>query len=317
MMRLSSLFAVTYGQKLDMNKMVQTESETGVAFVGRRGSNEGLSGYVEAVPDLEPCPAGTISVALGGSYLLSAFVQQRPYYTGQNVAVLTPKDPQMALRHKIYYAMCIRHNRFRYSAFGREANRTLSEIELPSVVPGWVEGVEIPTHDGLAKASAPACIPLEPCEWKEYAIGELFEVKKGRRLTKAARLPGTTRFIGASEKNNGVTDYNDVQPSHFGGQLTVAYNGSVGCTFLQDRPFFACDDVNVLEPKASMSKWSLLFIATILKHGKSKYTYGYKWTKERMKETGILLPSEENGMPDWTYMEAYMRSLPFSAILEG
>jgi hypothetical protein len=316
MTRLDSLFEVEYGQKLDMNKMVQADRSTGVAFVGRRGNNEGLSGYVKPIPELTPCEAGTISVALGGSYLLSAFVQQHPYYTGQNVAVLTPRSKDMPLNHKIFYSMCIRHNRFRYSAFGREANRTLSAIELPTDVPKWVDEVELPTHDGLARPVKPLAISLDLIAWKEFPIGQLFEVKKGRRLTKASRLPGQTRFIGASEKQNGVTDYNDVQPTFKGEQLTVAYNGnSVGWAFYQDKPFFACDDVNVLEPIVQMSQWSLLFIATIIKHGKSKYTYGYKWTKERMTKTQFLLPCDENEEPDFAFMEAYMKSLPFSAVL--
>ncbi len=317
MSRADVLFGVSYGNKLDMNKMVPSDKEAGVAFVGRRGNGQGVSGFVAPMPGTEPYPAGLITVALGGSYLLSSYVQQRPFYTAQNVAVLTPRDASMPLAHRLYYALCIRHNAFRYTAFGREANRTLGTLELPDDIPPWVDSTPIPTHDGLAKSAAPEAVLPDPTSWSEFKLSSLFDVKKGKRLTKAARQPGSVRFIGASEKNNGITDHNDIAPTFLSGRLTVAYNGSVGSTFYQDKPFFACDDVNVLEPSIPVSKWALLFVATVIKHEKSRYTYGYKWTMSRMRDTSIRLPATQGGDPDWAFMEKYMRGLPFSAAIEG
>jgi len=317
MSRLDELFRVEYGNKLDMNKMRQADPAHGVAFVGRRGTNQGVSGYVERIATIDPFPPGVITVALGGSRLLSSFVQQRPFYTAQNVAVLEPKQP-MPLTHRLFYAACIRHNAFRYTAFGREANRTLGTINLPDRVPAWVDEQDIPTHAGLGRPAAPPTALSSPEKWKPFILDELFDVRKGRRLPKAARVPGPVRFIGASEKNNGITDYNDVNATFSGGQLTVAYNGnSVGWSFYQDAPFFACDDVNVLEPKTPTSSWALLFVAAVIKHGKSRYTYGYKWTLERMKKTSVRLPATAAGEPDWDYMETFMRGLPFSAAIEA
>lgn len=316
-MKLSELFEIAYGHKLDMNKMTISDRTSGVAFVGRRGGNQGISGYIARIDGLEPYPTGTITVALGGSFLLSAFVQQSPFYTAQNVAVLKPVSPDMPLKHRLFYAMCIRENRFRYSAFGREANRTLSDIEVPDNVPKWVDSLEMPTHDGL-QASLESKAELTSSEtWGQFEIGHLFTVKKGRRVTRTERSPGSTRFIGASERNNGVTDHCDLPPIFPENVITVPYNGnSVGWAFYQDKPFFACDDVNVLIPKDPMSKWVLLFVCAVLKHGKQRYTYGYKWTKTRMESTSIRIPLDNSGGPDFAYMENVMKGLPFSSALE-
>lgn len=177
----------------------------------------------------------------------------------------------------------------------------------------------MPTHQGLARAAATP-VPISPPEagqWHGFQLGTLFDIKKGQRLTKAARLPGPTRFVGASEKKNGITDRNDVKPIFPAGCLTVVYNGnSVGYAFYQDEPFFACDDVNVLLPKTPMSRWTQLFIAAVIKHGRNRFTYGYKWTLARMKQTTVRLPADANGDPDWDYMERVMRGLPFSAAVE-
>ena len=135
-------------------------------------------------------------------------------------------------------------------------------------------------------------------------------------MTKADRAPGATRFVGASEKNNGITDLADLAPIFPGGSLTVVYNGnSVGNAFFQDQPYFACDDVNVLVPKIPMSRWVQLFIAAIIRHGRSRFSYGYKWTLARMKTTLVRLPSDSDGAPDWAYMESVMKGLPFSAAI--
>ena len=39
--------------------------------------------------------------------------------------------------------------------------------------------------------------------WREFSIGSIFNVVKGKRLTKANMLPGEIRFIGSSAMNNG------------------------------------------------------------------------------------------------------------------
>ena len=316
MKRLDSLFAIEDGNKLDMNKMTASTPERGVAFVGRIGGlngRSGVSGFVEPIPDITPYPAGLLTVALGGS-LLSTYVQQRPFYTAQNVAVLTPLS-DMTTVERLYYAMCIRANAFRYSTFGREANRTLPTIEVPGQVPSWATAMEIPSHEGLAASVGTPRDLSDLSNWADFMLDSLFEIQKGKRVTKADRAPGTTRFIGASDKNNGITDYCNLVPNFDAGTLTVPYNGSVGFAFYQDQPYFACDDIQVLVPRTHMNKWVLLFIATMVRYEKDRFTYGYKWNLARMRQTTIKLPATPAGNPDWEFMEQYMKGLPFSAAI--
>src|SRR5450759_2558984 len=82
MKKLNELFNVHYGNKLDLNKMdSQTIANDGVNFVGRSSQNHGVSGTVARLTDVEPYPAGLITVALGGTKILSSFVQEQPFYT--------------------------------------------------------------------------------------------------------------------------------------------------------------------------------------------------------------------------------------------
>lgn len=173
----------------------------------------------------------------------------------------------------------------------------------------------------VLKSSRPAAAKLDignPQKWPEFLIGDLFEVKKGRRLTKANRTTGSTPFIGATEKNNGVTDTTSAAPIFDPHCLTVAYNGnSVGYAFYQDEPFFASDDVNVLIPVDDVSRLALLFVASVIHYGRDRFSYGYKWNKERMENSRIKLPATKAGEPDWSYMEKAMLALPFSDVITG
>ena len=139
---LNSLFEISRGNKFDFNKMVELpEEEQSIAFIGRSGEKNGLVAFVEKVENIEPYESGLITVALGGS-ALSSFVQPIPFYTGQNIDVLRPRS-DMSLDVKLYYCLCIEANRFRYSTYGREANRTLKTIQVPALnhIPLWVNGV--------------------------------------------------------------------------------------------------------------------------------------------------------------------------------
>src|SRR5213075_27983 len=97
--------------KLDLNKMVRLAADAGgVNFVGRSGEHHGISATIQPLPDTPPFDSGLITVALGGTKLLSAFVQDEPFYTAQNVAVLTPRNA-MSFAEKVYLCLCIRQNR--------------------------------------------------------------------------------------------------------------------------------------------------------------------------------------------------------------
>jgi hypothetical protein len=136
---LNKIFGFGYGNKFDLNKMSLADAyDKAVLFVGRSGQHNGVTAYVSKVEDVEPYEAGLITVALGGA-ILSSFVQPKPFYTGQNIAVLTPPKG-MSLAEKMFYCLCIQENRHRYGAFGREANRTLKNLMVPerSSVPSWV-----------------------------------------------------------------------------------------------------------------------------------------------------------------------------------
>lgn len=160
--------------------------------------------------------------------------------------------------------------------------------------------------------------------WEEFRLGDLFEIKKGKRLTSEDQTDGTTPYIGAIDSNNGLANRIGQEPIHSGNTISLSYNGSVGEAFYQPIPFWATDDVNVLYfQKSNGTHFNVhiaLFICTVLKMEKYRFSYGRKWTLENMKNTAIRLPVTENGTPDWDFMEQYIKSLnrePLAMIQKG
>lgn len=148
--------------------------------------------------------------------------------------------------------------------------------------------------------------------WKEFKLSELFEIRKGKRLTKADQTDGHTPYIGAIDSNNGVSGYIGQSPIHAGGTISVSYNGSVAEAFYQPEPYWATDDVNVLYPKGfDLTPETALFICVLIRLEKYRFNYGRKWHLERMRDSVIKLPVTKNGSPDWVFMMKYIRTLPY------
>lgn len=152
-------------------------------------------------------------------------------------------------------------------------------------------------------------------KWVLFNFDDLFELKKGKRLTKAQMKPGTTPFVSSIDSNNGVSAYVSQKAIHEGNTLTVNYDGSVAEAFYQPEPFWALDAVNVLYPKFEMNKYIGLFIVGVIKREKYRFNYGRKWHLERMTKSKIKLPAKDDGSLDLEYMENYVRNLPEAELL--
>jgi hypothetical protein len=309
---LKELFRPVYGANLELVnvEVCSKQDQDSIRFISRTETNNGVSAYVRRMDDVVPNPAHTISVAVSGS-VLSSFYQDKEYYSGRDLYYLIPKKT-MSKEEMIFYAFCIKANKYKYN-YGRAANKTLKEILLPAQMPSSFKKqiftkISIPQDKPIVQKK----IDLRPEGWRWFQIQDWFEIKKGKRLTKADMVKGDTPFVGSIDSNNGYREYIDRDPIHKGNTITVNYNGSVAEAFYQPKPFWASDDVNVLYPKFSMNAFNALFIVSIIKAEKYRYNYGRKWHLERMNETKIKLPSTKKKEPDFDFMENFIKSLPYS-----
>ena len=261
-------------------------------------------------------PPETIFVSTDGQGSHSyAYVSPVAFVPNSNVSVLIPKI-EMELKEKIFYALIITKNRYRFSYGRKPKGKRFTGIIIPSPkeIPKWVYGSEIDTNDFRSMAQK-STVELTSTKWKWFKYEDLFDIKKGKRLIKENMTEGKTPFIGSIDSNNGYREYIGQKPNHKGNTITVNYNGSVGEAFYQPDPFWASDDVNVLYPKFELNKYIAFFLITLIRREKFRFNYGRKWETDRMKDSLIKLPTDENDKPSFHYMETYVKSLPYSASL--
>lgn len=133
---LYDIFSISMGNKFDRSKMCEVDE--GINFVGRSALTNGVACTVTSVEDkkgntVQPYPAGDITIALGGS-IGAAFVQDREFYTSQNVCVLHTDDHSITERAKWFVSASITASCGNYEAFTDELNRHIRTdfiIRLP------------------------------------------------------------------------------------------------------------------------------------------------------------------------------------------
>lgn len=315
---------VVYGVNLELVNCVETDKNDpeAVAFVSRTESNNGVSAYVKPVPGVAPQPKDTITVAGGGS-VLATFLQTQSFYSGRDLYLLYPKE-DISRKAKLFLVTVIKANKYRYN-YGRQANVTLPHLRLrlPATPDGkpdwqWMESYVDSLHSKpLVTQNNSHVGPFDTNTWKWFQLGGddgLFEIRKGKRLTSEDQTDGDTPYIGAIDSNNGVSNRIGQNPIHDGNTISLSYNGSVGEAFYQPVSYWATDDVNALylRPEyGTLCPATGLFVCSVLKHDRYRYSYGRKWTLDNMNATKIKLPATSVGKPDWQWMESYIKSLPY------
>ena len=168
---------------------------------------------------------------------------------------------------------------------------------------------------------------MDTSNWVDFYLGKIFEVKKGKRLTKENMTPGDLNFLGAIQGRNGIREKINEEPLFQGNCISVNYNGcGVGEAYYQKEPFWASDDVNVLFLREhEMNETLAMFFITIIRNEKYRFSYGRKWNKEQMEKTILKLParmvqgeyvidekkvySDDGYIPDFSLMEKFILSL--------
>lgn len=229
---LYDLFKIDSGNKFDRSKM--TFSMPKVNFVGRTRVSNGVTALVDEVSGIKPYESGNLTVALGGSYLGSCFLQEKPFYTSQNVNVLIPLDSAMTKETKLFISHLIRFECINnYQAFARELNAHIRKdftIKLPvndedkpdtKFIENYVKGLKtdistIPDYfldEGYTKACwymdninprefeaeyAGSVITnklrLNIKDWKSYKVSDIFIIRNGKGITQQEILENEGDF---------------------------------------------------------------------------------------------------------------------------
>lgn len=152
--------------------------------------------------------------------------------------------------------------------------------------------------------------------WKEFRLGNLFsEMYKAEAHVKSDLecfnmfSHNTIKFISRTEMNNGCDCYvlnNDLTGIEEGNAIALG-DTTATCFYQSER--FICGDHMVICRAGWLNKYTALFVLSILKQEKYKYSYGRAFKMDLISSTVIKLPATADGSPDWDFMEQYIKSL--------
>src|SRR5699024_8545535 len=269
---LSQIAKLHYGNKFDKNKM--TYARPDVNFVSRTAANNGISDVVDRIDGVTPYPAGCVSLAFGGS-IGSCFLQDKPFYTGQNVGVIefSPDVPHEA---KLYFVTALEKVcKAKYVTFSDEINKhfkTDLAVSLPVttvMVPDWAAlETLLKCYGGGAEMSK-----IDTSSWKKFKISELFEIRKVYGKPLSEYPAGKTPYVTGSEGNNGVVGYVSAPPEAISEGGCIAVDPIKGFAMYQPEPFvgrgFSGASINLLYNDNLTEETAMYVCASIEKVSKS------------------------------------------------
>lgn len=290
-------------------------------------TNNGIDDFWETEHKNNRCFENFISV----SFLGNAFYHKYKASLDMKVHVLQLKDTKLNKYIANFLITAIKNNT-KDSSYGNQ----LSSTDLPrkSILlpinnqgnPDYVVMEELGKKKerelideyvtfakvALQQINITSLVPLEEKQWKPFMINKIFTVLSGKRLESYNMTLGERPFIGATDSENGITNYvSNKNESLDKNVLGVNYNGNgMAISFYHQYECLFSDDVKRFHLKEYPdNKYVLLFFKAIILQQKPKYNYGYKFNGTRMKRQIIMLPANDAGNPDYEYMEQYIKNL--------
>lgn len=154
---------------------------------------------------------------------------------------------------------------------------------------------------------------LDEKEWKEFRIGELFEVSRPKARNKDDYDMGDVPFVASGAMNNGVMKCCKTRESEqldAGNCITVSPVD--GSSFYQPMDFLgrggAGSSILMLRNNG-LNLFRGEFMARMIQQTCSKYNYGHMGNKDSIKRECVMLPVDDDGKPDYAYMEQYAKNM--------
>lgn len=175
---------------------------------------------------------------------------------------------------------------------------------------------------------------LDIKEWKDFKIGNMFKIYPTKNYKEMSNDDlddgGATPVIANSAINNGINGFSTLAPTEEGNIITFSDTTEGNTFFYQPDPFVGFAHVQGMHSYGHQwSEKELLFLTTILTFANCDlFNYGRKMRRDTIANSKVKLPAQKNGddfiqdesktyseqgyIPDWEWMENYIKSLPYS-----
>lgn len=322
---IGDLFHIKIGKSIDGNKVNRESGK--IAYITRKEQNNGLDGFIDYESDFLNNDYLVLTI---GNETAEPFVQCYPFFTGTKVNILKPRQ-ELSASVLSFVAVSLKQHKSKYSySFTINSTRLKKQVILLPVnsdgLPDWQfmedftkqkEQKQIADlKDYYADKAVELMIStgsLKNTQWREFYIRDYFEFIRGNQNNMAKCKAGYIPLISAKKVDNGYKDFiasnnKSLFPKHI---LTLNNDGDGGVGIAYYQPVASALDTHVtaLLPKIELSRHTLLFVARSITHQRDKFSHGYSLNNDRLRAQKILLPVNSDGLPDWRFMEDFMKQI--------
>ncbi len=299
-----------------------------IPYVARTIFNNGITQYIDTKEKLYK--ANCIII---GAESAKAFYQKKDFLTGNKIYRLYLKDDfKIKFNRKIALFICSIINslssNYNYVDAFVSSKIAIAQIKLPiknnkpdfDFMENFIDKIEQKQRGILEfykhKKQNGGGYELNSKTWKEFRIGDLFDIKTtSQKLSKKDNIEnGKFPIYSAESQNGGICGYcNEIPAFTISNEkpFFVIFGDHTRAFNIATNDFCVADNVKVLEPKIFNIK-SILFIITIWQKGIPNLGYARHWSIA--KNIQIKLPITTNGEIDFDFMESFISGVQKTSI---
>ena len=322
---LSDIFDIG-GSKTTKVEELENYGDGKYPYVTTKATNNGVDGFFDFYTEAGNC------LVIDSAVIGYCTYQELPFSASDHVEVLRPKF-EMNQNIALFITTIINMDTYRYSYGRKRSQKQIKKdiVKLPvdsDGNPDWkymndfIESIQSRERESGSnlkdslKTTKNTPLSFNVSEWRDYSLEDLFDsIYKGKAYVKTeleeTKSKGIT-FVSRTDNDNGCDGFIEGTISDFDyeeGNAMIIGDTTSTC-FYQENDFICGDHIVVLRAKW-LNKFTGLFIKSLIEKERYKYNYGRSFKMELIKKTIVKLPTK-NDAPDWTYVENYMKSLPYS-----
>lgn len=332
--KIGDLFEIQNTLSFNANKLVEGNEYD---YVTRTSFNQGILQTTGFVNKDNINPSGTWSLGL---LQMDFFYRRKPWYAGQFVRKIVPKfdlpenvilffTTLLNMQKKVLLSVLVRNvdEKFRniivslpitpenkidfdfMEAFIRELEEErIRELTAYLKVSGF-------DNYKLSKCESEALAHFNELKWKEFRIGDLFDILTSKKRFDANKIKilneGKYPYIVRTSLNNGIKGYLNESEEFLNDENTISFGQDTATMFYQSKPYFTGDKIKIVKYKNGLfNKINALYFLTVMNKSFVNFSWGsFSFNVDIIKDQTIMLPVTSDGSPDYAFMETFISAV--------
>ena len=154
-------------------------------------------------------------------------------------------------------------------------------------------------------------LTLDSVEWGEFRIKDVFEVANSKPYHKDKLMlcNNGIEYVTRTSQNNGVEDIVSLESNYILNEANSISLGAENADFFYHENKYLTGNKMYCIKNQYINKFNGLFLVNIFRNSikGAGFGYGKGLTGTRFKTRYILLPIDDNGNPNWQFMEDYIK----------